>query len=333
MTRLINALLWSTTMRDLDANEKLVYFYLLTNQKTNAAGVYEISLRQISEEVCLQPHIVQSLLQRLEEAGLAAYVDGYILVKDWEELQGLRGMKHEVAVRKILDKLPAYVLAKYRWLYGISDEVADTQSDDRVSNRVSDRVSHTPSDRVSDTPSARERERENERESSKEKDKEKEKENIYNTPYGVEAAVPAPPPPSANADEKGLFKRLFSSFLAVTPTIANRDKEAACVKTLIRYAKGDEEFLRETLEYFIRLRKTDKYWRKKPLLPSVLVYYWDHVRALIDEDKAKHNFGCLDALNEQQSDSRLGQTSFSANIAHGSSLHGNRTAWISLKTA
>jgi len=50
--RYISTSIWDDDwfVEQLNVPEKLFYFYLLTNEHTNIAGIYKISIRKISQE-------------------------------------------------------------------------------------------------------------------------------------------------------------------------------------------------------------------------------------------------------------------------------------------
>ena len=60
-------------IQDLDTDSKLLYIYLFTNEHTNIAGIYEISLRTISFESGISLKKVSEILGSLQNDKKAYY--------------------------------------------------------------------------------------------------------------------------------------------------------------------------------------------------------------------------------------------------------------------
>ena len=68
--RSINTAIWSDTwFEDLTPNEKLLFIYLITNEKTNMLGVYEASVKKISFETGINKETVSKALKGFETIG------------------------------------------------------------------------------------------------------------------------------------------------------------------------------------------------------------------------------------------------------------------------
>jgi len=86
--RYISTSIWTDEWFDsLSAKEKLIYFNLLTNTHTNAAGVYPLLLKQICADTGFSREDVNSAMQKFEDDGKAFYHKGYIILPKW--------MKHQ----------------------------------------------------------------------------------------------------------------------------------------------------------------------------------------------------------------------------------------------
>jgi hypothetical protein len=82
--RYISTSIWSDEWFDsLSVQEKLIYFHLLTNEFTNAAGVYHFSLKQIQVYLGIPREDVQAAIEKFEAAGKAYYFHGYIVIPKW----------------------------------------------------------------------------------------------------------------------------------------------------------------------------------------------------------------------------------------------------------
>ncbi|MDR3191612.1 MAG: hypothetical protein LBT87_00950 [Treponema sp.] len=82
--RYISTSIWSDEWFDsLSTLEKLIYFHLLTNEFTNAAGVYHISLKQIRVDMDISRDEVRRALDKFEAAGKAYYFQEYVIIPKW----------------------------------------------------------------------------------------------------------------------------------------------------------------------------------------------------------------------------------------------------------
>lgn len=88
--RSINTSFWSDEWVEMrDPIEKLLYLYLLTNQQTNIAGIYEVSLKRMAFETGLDRDTVSNILNRFQEAGKIKIVDSYIIICNWLDNQAM----------------------------------------------------------------------------------------------------------------------------------------------------------------------------------------------------------------------------------------------------
>ncbi len=79
---------WSDPfIEDLTPSEKLLFLYLITNEKTNMLGIYEASLKKISFETGLNKDVVLNGLKAFESIGKVRYVDNYVIIVNY--------MKHQ----------------------------------------------------------------------------------------------------------------------------------------------------------------------------------------------------------------------------------------------
>lgn len=82
--RMIQTKFWSDPfVQDMSAEGKLLFLYLLTNEHTNIAGFYEVSLRTIEFESGLSKTHLTQALDRLSQSGRVYYFDGWIYIKNF----------------------------------------------------------------------------------------------------------------------------------------------------------------------------------------------------------------------------------------------------------
>jgi hypothetical protein len=106
--RYISTSIWSDDWFDsLSTLEKLIYFHLLTNEFTNAAGVYHFSLKQIRIDLDISREEIQAAMEKFEAAGKAYYFEEYIIIPKWLKHQKISERnKIFLGVLSILRGLP-----------------------------------------------------------------------------------------------------------------------------------------------------------------------------------------------------------------------------------
>jgi hypothetical protein len=106
--RYISTSIWSDEWFDtLSIQEKLIYFHLLTNEFTNAAGVYHFSLKQIRIDLDISRDEVNAAMEKFEAAGKAYYYREYVVIPKWLKHQKISERNTIfLGVIKILRSLP-----------------------------------------------------------------------------------------------------------------------------------------------------------------------------------------------------------------------------------
>lgn len=88
--RYVNTKFWSDSwVSDLDPVEKLVYIYLLTNERTNIAGIYELPVKYISSETGIEKEMVIKIINRFINERKINYTNGWIIIKNFIQHQAL----------------------------------------------------------------------------------------------------------------------------------------------------------------------------------------------------------------------------------------------------
>jgi hypothetical protein len=86
--RSVNTAFWSDPfIEDIAPEYKLLFLYLITNEKTNMLGIYEASKRKMSFETGLSLETIKDGLEVFERLGKVKYVDNYIILVNY--------MKHQ----------------------------------------------------------------------------------------------------------------------------------------------------------------------------------------------------------------------------------------------
>lgn len=109
--RYINTKFWTDKyIVTLEQEEKLLFLYFLTNPLTNIAGIYEITIRQISFDTGLKAEEVSKILQRFEKDSKIYYLidEGWIYIKNFQKHQAvndsiIKGIA--IAMKEIPEKI------------------------------------------------------------------------------------------------------------------------------------------------------------------------------------------------------------------------------------
>lgn len=111
-SRLIQTKFWyDTWVETLNVSEKLLYLYFLTNPLTNLLGVYEISLKKISDESGISKETVQKALERFGSDSRIIYTDNFIIITKFLKNQKLNP-NMQLNVENLFDALPSYLKNK-----------------------------------------------------------------------------------------------------------------------------------------------------------------------------------------------------------------------------
>ena len=79
--RYINTKIWSDNwISNLDPVEKLLFLYLLTNERTEICGIYELPLKYMALETGIEKEMVEKILKRFYEDKKVIYVDNWVCI-------------------------------------------------------------------------------------------------------------------------------------------------------------------------------------------------------------------------------------------------------------
>jgi hypothetical protein len=98
---------------ELDPTEKLIFIYLLTNPKTNIAGIYEINIREIAFDTGFDVEVIRRALDKFMAEGKIIVAEGWLGLRNWLKHQSInpsvrQGIDRQL--RLLPDKLKQYVL-------------------------------------------------------------------------------------------------------------------------------------------------------------------------------------------------------------------------------
>jgi hypothetical protein len=124
--RYISTSIWSDDWFDsLSEREKLVYFYLLTNEHTNPAGVYQCTLKNVRLEIGLNREEIERIMAKFAAAGKAFYYNNYIIIPKWLKHQKIKERSGLfLGMVKVLKALPAelkvFISDRHHYDYDVS---------------------------------------------------------------------------------------------------------------------------------------------------------------------------------------------------------------------
>lgn len=131
--RVIKSTFWTDPFVEvLDPTEKLIFLYLLTNDSTNVAGVYEITIRRMAFETGIDRDMVQKILTRFEEAGKVKYRNGFVILRNFLKHQS-NSPSVKAGVDRVVNELPDTIRDEYELLTGFAQVEQDTINPDHHS--------------------------------------------------------------------------------------------------------------------------------------------------------------------------------------------------------
>jgi hypothetical protein len=98
--RSLNTIIWSDTWFEvLEPSAKLLFIYLVTNEKTNMLGVYEISIRKVSFETGIPEIDIKRYLKEFEDNNKIKYSENRVLLLNFLKHQNYNFNMMKSAIR------------------------------------------------------------------------------------------------------------------------------------------------------------------------------------------------------------------------------------------
>ena len=92
--RYIDTKFWSDSwVSNLKPEEKFLFLYFLTNEKSNIAGIYELPVKIMAVETGLKEEEIQPILKKFEKDGKVIYLDGWVGIKNFIKHQDIQNEK------------------------------------------------------------------------------------------------------------------------------------------------------------------------------------------------------------------------------------------------
>lgn len=104
--RSVSTAFWSDTfIEELSPNEKLLFLYLITNDKTNMLGIYELSIKKMSFDTGIDKDIILKALKKFESLSKVKYVKNHIVLVNFMKHQNYNTNMKKSAI-DIYNELP-----------------------------------------------------------------------------------------------------------------------------------------------------------------------------------------------------------------------------------
>ena len=104
--RSVSTAFWSDPfIEELTPSEKLLFLYLVTNEKTNMLGIYEASIKKISFETGINKETVTKALKGFESLNKVKYLNNYVILVNFMKHQNFNTNMKKSAI-DIFNALP-----------------------------------------------------------------------------------------------------------------------------------------------------------------------------------------------------------------------------------
>jgi len=79
--RSVSTAFWSDPfIEELNPNEKLLFLYFITNEKTNMLGIYEVSIKKISYDTGMNKEVIEDALKEFETLKKVKYINNHVIL-------------------------------------------------------------------------------------------------------------------------------------------------------------------------------------------------------------------------------------------------------------
>ncbi len=139
-TRIIYTKFWyDTYISDLNTKEKLLFIYLVTNEKVTICGIYELPDKYILLDVGITQKELDTIKEKFMVDNKFTFIDGWVRIENFEIYNKFTGNLNETAKEKELSLIPKKVIEYQRGIDRVSS-VSDTLSNHKsiISNHKSE---------------------------------------------------------------------------------------------------------------------------------------------------------------------------------------------------
>lgn len=105
--RYIKPKFWSDAyIQELDANTKLLYLYLMTNEHNNIAWIYEITEKTMCFEISYPSNTLSKGIDKLSKDWKIIYIDWWMILKNHVKNQNTKSQTVKDWIKRIISELP-----------------------------------------------------------------------------------------------------------------------------------------------------------------------------------------------------------------------------------
>ena len=130
---MIDTRFWSDSfVVELNPLDRYLFLYLLTNEHTNIAGIYELPLKRMADETGIEKEMLSKMFKRLKDK--VVYIEGWVALKNFSKYQsdnesvkkGVENAKKAIPSH-ILDKVTEWVQGGYS--VGTPPDISELESE------------------------------------------------------------------------------------------------------------------------------------------------------------------------------------------------------------
>jgi hypothetical protein len=123
-TRIIHTKIWEDSFfSELSTDEKLIFIYLLTNERINIIHCYECTDRQIMFDTGIDAATLAHAKEKFAEQDKILFKDNYVFLKNAHKYEEFTGDKNELAKEKLTKQLNTTIK---QWFISVNDDFKNT---------------------------------------------------------------------------------------------------------------------------------------------------------------------------------------------------------------
>jgi len=133
-TRLVYTKFWHDNyISELTAKEKLLFIYLITNEKINLCGIYELPDKYIKFDLGFTQSELNKMKDKFMQNGKFIFLDGWVRIINFSGYNSFTGEKNEIAKQKELSQIPQKII-EYQYLLDRVSSNLDTLNNHNHNN-------------------------------------------------------------------------------------------------------------------------------------------------------------------------------------------------------
>lgn len=108
--RMIDTKFWSDSyVNKLDPTEKLLFLYLLTNERTNVAGIYELPIKFMAVETGIEASMIEKVLTRFVKDEKLNMVEDWVCLRNFAKHQNILSPKIKKGIELVIETIPPHI--------------------------------------------------------------------------------------------------------------------------------------------------------------------------------------------------------------------------------